>query len=67
MHGTVRRLAVLNIKRTECLKSWLRSNNISGRLVATDVLAKALNQGAVDAYNIKLGITRLTVLILVRD
>ena len=35
-----------NIKRTECLKSWLRSNITAGsRLVATDVVDKALDRG----------------------
>jgi hypothetical protein len=45
LHGTAYRLAVPNIKRTECLKSWL-SNIISGRLVAIDIVAKTLNLGA---------------------
>lgn len=39
-------LGSTNIERTECLKSWLRSNITSGRLVATDVVAEALDRGA---------------------
>ena len=35
-----------NIKHMECLKSWLRSNITAGsRLVATDIVDKALNRG----------------------
>ena len=35
-----------NIERTECLKSWLKSNiTAGGRLMATDVVDKALNHG----------------------
>ena len=65
--GTACHLAVLNIERTECLKNWLRSNIISRRLVATDIVAGLLNRGAVDTYNTKPKITRLTISILIRD
>jgi len=35
-----------NIERTECLKSWLRSNIIAGsRLVAIDIVNEALDRG----------------------
>jgi hypothetical protein len=35
-----------NIERTECLKSWLRSNiTAGGRLMAIDVVGEALNHG----------------------
>ena len=35
-----------NIERTECLKSWLRSNITAGkRLVAIDVVDKAFDHG----------------------
>ena len=38
-------LSSRNIERTECLKSWLRSNITAGsRLVATDIVDKALNR-----------------------
>ena len=46
LHGTACRLAVPNIERTECLKSWLRSNVVSGKLVAIDSVAEALDRGA---------------------
>ena len=37
------KLGSMNIERTECLKSWLRSNITAGsRLVAVDVVAKTL-------------------------
>ena len=37
------RLGSTNIEYTECLKSWLRSHiTAGGRLVTTDVVAKAL-------------------------
>ena len=37
-------LSSANIERTEYLKSWLRSNITAGsRLVATDIVDKALN------------------------
>ena len=39
-------LGSINIERTECLKNWLRSNITGGRLVATDVVAEALDRGA---------------------
>jgi hypothetical protein len=39
-------LSSTNIEYTECLKSWLRSNITDNRLVAIDVVVKALNRGA---------------------
>ena len=39
-------LGSINIERTECLKSWLRSNITSGRLVTTDVVAEARDRAA---------------------
>jgi hypothetical protein len=39
-------LSSTNIEHTKCLKSWLRSNITDDRLVATDVVVKALNHGA---------------------
>ena len=39
-------LSSRNIERTECLKSWLRSNITAGsRLVATDIVDEALDRG----------------------
>ena len=37
------RLSSINIKYTECLKSWLRSHiTASSRLVATNIVARVL-------------------------
>ena len=51
-----------NIERTECLKSWLRSNiTASGRLVATDVVDEALNHGVLREQSVLLSIFNISI------